>query len=319
MAFRSRSRSTYLRPDPNAPIRMSGWVFYPLLLATLISAGYYIGRQDWIAAGGILTVMCCAGIGFRVGLARISASIVALTAAIYFAPALGMAWEQRFAAQFGTSGLTNRILCIAAVGVGISLIVTLLLGLVSRAFLARRRRLSALNCSLGFGFGLIEGAVIVLVVLGGLISLRPTTENDQRRAGRLNAAMDAMAAKTQTSVMGPLVEQHNPFERVEALAQIKQVQRSVQTLSQPKNVDQLLKHPQIVQLQKDPSFQRALDELRRDPEVQAFLQQERPIDRPMLMRLMSHPALLQLVDRQDFRERAKRVLLSVDQEPAPAM
>ena len=65
------------------------------------------------------------------GLARITATVMALIAAVAFAPSLGMRYEGQFSEQFGTTGLTNRFLCIAAIGVVISLVVTILVTLIA--------------------------------------------------------------------------------------------------------------------------------------------------------------------------------------------
>lgn len=287
---------------------MPAWLFFPLSIGTLAAAVLLYRRGDTVAAITIMTISLFGWIGFRMGLGRIIATVLALVAAISLAPSLGTRFETQFSSQFGTTGLTNRFVCIAAIGVLISMVVTIVVTILSNRLLAKRGKLRLANSFVGFAIGLTEGVVIVWLVLGGLLSMQMWQRGIDIDDNRVAQSVDNMAAATRQSVLGPIVRDNNPFEKIEPLAQIGDLQQTIRRFSDPRSLDRLMDDPKIVALRSDPTIAAAIDEVRRDPAVQDVIDQGRRLDVDALMRLMSSPSVMKLVDQPEFRELARDVI-----------
>ena len=286
-----------------APVRMPWWVYYPMFL-TVAGVAYWLFRGgDPVAAIGFVAVFFCGVTGFRIGLANIVASLLGIYAAFAIAPPLGLAAEVRFAEYVGTGGLLNRLLCIGVFGVLISMIVTMVLMMLSDWFFTRRRRLDLMNCQAGFVFGLAEGAILVLLVLGA--SLTFSGINNANAVGRM---IDSIAAGTRTSVVGPFVIKNNPFERFEMLAKLEEIPRSIEFIQDSENIESLLEDPDVIALRDDPELQQAIEEVRRDPVIKQLLSGKRQMDRDTMMELMNSPAILELVENESFRQCAAKII-----------
>lgn len=297
---------------PGEPIPMPAWLFFPLSIGTMAAAMMLYRRGDTVSAMTVITISLFGWIGFRMGLGRIIATVLALVAAISFAPSLGMQFELRFSNQFGTTGLTNRFLCIAAIGVSISMLVTILASVISNRFLAKRQKLNLANSFVGFAIGLIEGAAIAWLVLGGLLSMQMWQRGFDIDNNPVAQSVDQWASATRQSMLGPTVRDNNPFEKIEQLSQIGDLQQTVRRFSDPQSLQRLLDDPKIAELRSDPAIAAALDEVRRDPAVNNVIQQNGQLDREALMRVMSSPSVMRLVDQPEFRERARAIIVEMN-------
>ena len=296
------------KPKPGDRIAMPTWLWLPLSILTVAAAFLLYRRGDPVAAGSVVVVALSAVMGFRMGFVRITATIVALVAAVALAPALGMNYEDAFAEQFGTTGLTNRFLCIASMGVFVSLTITLALAFISNLILAKRRRLRWGDHLAGFVIGMAEGVVLVWLVLGGLLSLQMWQRGDDIENNRVALAVDQVASQTRQSVIGPTIRDYNPFERIEALASVGHFRKTVQRFQDPRSFKRLMNNPKIAELRSDPLIMEAIDEIRNDPEIKQLIEQKQPVPGKLVMRLMSSPGLMQLVDHPEFLDRAREVI-----------
>jgi len=291
-------------------IRMSRWLYYPSLLATVAAGVWFIRQDDPVAAGATVFVSLCAATGFSLGATGLLQTLAALALAVWLAPLGAPFIEDRFATWFGTSGLTNRFLCVALLAVTISLVVTVVGSLLSRVLVSRRRKRQYFDRHLGLALGAAEGGVVVLLLLGGVVTFDAVLERrgdagvDGRPQNRYAAAIGTVAEETRGSVLGPIVRRYNPLRRVPMLRDVPRIPDTVATLSEPRNLDRLLEHPDIVALRSDPEFQSAIDRLRDDPQIQQLLQQPGRLDREGVMTLMNHPVVLEIVDHGDFAGRA---------------
>ena len=298
--------------DPGAPIPMPAWLFYPISIGTLAAAVLLYRRGDPVAALTVVTVSLCGWSGFKMGLCRISATVMALIAAVAFAPSLGMRFEGRFSEQFGTTGLTNRFLCVAAIGVVISLVVTILVTMIASHFLSQRRKLRWFNRFIGFAVGLVEGVLIAMLVLGALLSVQKWQRGVDIENNNTAKAVDQWASNTRQSAVGPFVRDYNPFERIEMLSQVGRVQDTVRRLSDPGNIQRLLNDPEITELRTDPALAAAIDEISRDPSIRDLIEQGQPLDRQTLMKLMNSPSVMRLADQPEFIERAQAIVKDME-------
>ncbi|MCA9136961.1 MAG: CvpA family protein [Planctomycetales bacterium] len=291
---------------------MPPWLGYPLTVGTLAAAFLFYRRGDPVAAVTIVVIAISGWTGFRMGLGRITATVVALAAAIAFAPSLGMRFESQFANRFGTTGLTNRFLCIASIGVLISLALTLVMNLITHRILLKRRKLSFANSLAGFAVGIAEGAAMALLVLGGLLSMQLWQRNEDIANNSTAKAVDEWASRTRQSVIGSVVRDYNPFERISFLSGVDEARLTAGRLKDPRNVQRLLENPRIARLRSDPAVVSAIEDIRRDPKIQDLINHKQPMDRQTIMHLMSSPSVMRLLDNPEFVEQARKAVQELD-------
>lgn len=286
-----------------------------LLVAFCTPTLYFALSDDLVTA----TVCMASGIaafgGYRTGAGYILAMLGAAAAAIAFAPSIGLSQEWRISQWLGTSGLTNRLLSVSLVGLLIGLVTLFLLSFLIRRVFANRPRLDSLNRWIGFAFGAVEGVIAMVLFLGGLMMIEPLElqrselrDKNDVRGQAISRFILNTTASTRKSRIGPMLVAYNPFTRIPSLNQVEEIQQSVRVLSEPSQIQRLLEHPSIQQLQQRPEVRRVMSELQSDPDVQEILHSGNPMNRQAMMTLMNHPAVLELLDQPGFLEEAAEVV-----------
>jgi len=272
---------------------------------------YFVSQQDWVCGIVVLATGFAGFGGFRAGAVKIVALLAAAAAALYFAPALGLRFETTFSNWVGTSGLTNRFLTIGAMGLLIFLIASLVLTALGRRQLDGRKRLLAANHWPGFGIGAVEGLLVMLILFGGMITIQRVNAEriTQRipptgRAKFMAEILDITQDQIHASRLGPVIERLNPFENIEQLSKVDEVQRGLEVLMNPAQVHALLQQPAIRGLGNRADVKEALAQLKEDPEIKHLLNSDKPANKKLALRLLDHPAVLQLLDQPDFRSEA---------------
>ncbi len=272
---------------------------------------------DYVTAAVLAVAGMGAFGGYRAGALNILTMFVGITAAILFAPALGLEHEETFGQYVGTTGLTNRFLSVGAIGLGITLAVSSFGISLGGKILRSLPRLDSMNRWCGFCIGGLEGAVAIAFFLGGLMVLEPIEQQraqqrdpDDVRGQVISRFILSTAASAKESRVGPAIVAYNPFIRIPQLNKVEEVQQSVQVLSDPAKIQGLLYHPAIRKLQHRPEVREAVNELTSDPEIREILRSGQKIDRSTAMKLLSHPAVMKLVDQPGFVEEATRVIHS---------
>ena len=288
------------------------------LLFAVPAAGfiwYFMSSQDFVGVGSVLVVLLAAFSGFRLGFSKMGVSLVAFAAAFWFASQLGIQYESQFTQWFGTTGLLNRFIAIGVIGLGIALLGTIILSWIAGLILKNRPRLASFNSWLGFGAGAIQGAVAVLLFLGGLLILEPVElqrANQQvespEKSKSVSKAILAVTEHTHSSKLGPYIEEYNPFTRFPQLNKLEEVQKSVQMLSDTGKINDLMNHPNMMQLKQRPEVTEAVNSLISDPEIKAALKKGGVMSGKAVMNLLNHPALMQLFDDQEFMQEAKEII-----------
>jgi uncharacterized membrane protein required for colicin V production len=285
--------------------------------AILFGPAVYFGREgDYVVAAVSVIAIVSAFSGYFTGAAWMLASLVGIGAAFTFAPSLGYTHEMRFSEWFGTTGLTNRFMSVGIVGILISTVVALVLMKITGRMIESRRGLESFNRFLGFGIGAVQGPAAVLFLLGGFLVIESM---EQERAGHLGPSVVAdkpLVSKlmlktnelTHESLLGPTIVEYNPFTRIPQLDKLADVQRSVQVLSDPAQIEGVLNHPSIRELQERPAVKHAVEQLRADESIQEVLRSGKRMDRSMAMILLSHPAVLELIDQPGFLKEASRII-----------
>jgi uncharacterized membrane protein required for colicin V production len=300
----------------------------PLWLGLLLG-GLFFGtagclhlRGDDIAAAFCVVTGIGALSGYRAGAASIATLLVAGAAAILLGPALGMSQQDRFTQWFGTTGLTNRFLSIGMMGLLIALASTAMLTVIARKLVRSWPELDTANRWLGFVVGAAQGAAALALFVGGMLVLEPIEQQraDLRDpADKLGKFLSQLilqsSQKARHSLLGPTLVEYNPMLRIPPLNKVKEVQQSAAVLSDPAEIQKLLQHPSIRQLQQQPEVRRVVQELHADPAIQNILRSGQRLDRGMAMTLLSHPAVMRLVDQPGFVDEASRVILNARVTP----
>ncbi len=287
---------------------------------------YFGYQQDYVLAGVLVAVAISAVSGFKLGMLRIFGSLVGIYAAVALAPTWGRGQAHHFTEWLGTTGLTNRFVAIGTIGLAIALAVTCVFVLLSRRIFDERPRLDATNRWTGFLAGGAQGAAAMLLLLGGILMIEPMQREQRQQQDQLQQTTDPLIAaaqapgslihklvsqaaeQTQTSVLGPMITQYNPFERIPQLNQLGKLQRTAQVFHDPAEVQGLLRHPDVVRLQQQPAMQAAIHSVRQDSQIQAILNSRQPIDGHKAMQLLSNPAVMELVDQPEFVKTVSQIL-----------
>ena len=212
-----------MQDDFPSPQQGMNWKWRLLLSAALFGPAIYFGiNGDYIAAAVIAVTAFSAFFGYRAGAVSIGGFLIAFAAAVIIAPKLGLAYEDRFADWFGTSGLANRVLAIGLIGVVVSLIVSTVVIHLGNRILLRRSRLSAINRTAGFLIGAAEGIVVCFLFLGGILILEPTERRKaprrdpmDRRGQLISKFILETADRNQVESAWP---DHHPIQPVQAVS-----------------------------------------------------------------------------------------------------
>lgn len=313
------------KPIPKPPPPRGSKIVWRLVFAlALFGPAAFFGLEgDYLAAG----VCGLAGVGalwgYRTGAISFLTSFVALAAAFMVAPAVGQSYEYHFSQWFGTTGLMNRIISIGVFGVLLAFVVAGLMMLISIKVFSTRPFLDSTNRWIGLILGAAQVPVGALFFIGGLMIVEPAV---QQRVSDPNAPRAKFSTKLvlQTTEMardsrvGPLVEAYNPFLRIPELNnRLEPMHRSMQVLSDPANIRQVMNHPSIRQLQQREDVRRTVEKLASDPEIQEVLGSGKPMDKSMAMVLLKHPAVLELIDQPEFLSQASQVINSMQLFTAP--
>lgn len=287
--------------------------FWALLLvvAVLGCFGYFCNQSDWISAATTLAVGFAAFGGFKTGFIKAFAFLASATVTFYLAPYLGMQFESTFSDWLGTTGLTNRLSAVLLTGLVLFLITVIVAIKLGNRALEDRPKTTLLNHWLGFFLGGIQGFLVAFILLGGVVAIQkvnterlskqiPATERSKLLANVLNET----SQQTQASHLAPLITRFNPFEHVPQLSHMDEWQLAIETLMDPAKVNTLLDQPGIQALRNREDVAEAFAQLNKDPEIQVLLKSNSPASKELAIKLLNHPAVLDLLDQAAFRAAA---------------
>lgn len=313
---RTRTVKTVKKRIPAKPKPSRGKkVFWRVLFFGLLfgPAAFFALEGDYMVAGVCGLGAVGALWGYRAGAISFFTSVIALAAAVVFAPEIGQAYEYHFSQWFGTTGLMNRFISVGVFGVLLAFVIAGLMMLISVKVLSVRPFLDGANRWLGLIIGAVQAPVAALFFLGGLMILEPAVRQrvddpNMPRAKFTTKLVLRTTELTRESKLGPLVEEYNPFIRMPELNKLEPMQRSVQVLSNPQQIREILNHPAIRQLQEREDMRRTIEKLAADPDIQEILGSGKPMDKATAMVLLKHPAVLELIDQPGFLDQASEVI-----------
>ena len=278
-------------------------------------AAYFVNQGEYLLPVVLVAAGISAFSGYRMGALSIITGITALAAAIWFAPAIGVDHESQFQEWFGTTGLLNRGVSVAIVAVGISMLVWMMTYLSIGRLVRRRPRWDRMNRKTGFLIGMVQGVVGVVLLVGGLLYMEPmqrerlaSQDIDVESAPVIVQMVFRATEKVDQSVIGPTIREHNPVEKIPQLNQIKQVQKTAAVLADPRQINRVMEHPRVIDLRDSAEVREAVTELKADEKLRSIFESGNPMDKETAMTLLSHPAVMNLVDQPGFLEKAKSAI-----------
>ncbi len=312
----TQSATNRRKPKATDPVRMSRLLFLVLLLGSIAAAVVFVRRGDYVMASVVPLIAGSAWMGFHFGLCHMLVGAAALGVGIKYAVPLGMLYQIKISAIFGTTGLANRMLGIAIAGILVSLLVSLVGAFIASRFLARRRKYRWFNQHLGLLVGGVEGAALVLLVCSVLISTQawrganaqPQNQPADKPPNKVAYWLGQAATQVRQSTIAPHVHKWNPFSEGNVLAGAQTWPQQVAKLRDPATLKQLANDPQFQALSSKPEFQRALSDLREDSDIQAVLKSKEPLTVQTVSRILQNEDLMRIVDEEGFWERVSEIL-----------
>jgi len=281
------------------------------------SAIFFSWQGDYVTASAIVLVGVALRSGYHAGAATFAGLLAGGALAMVVAGPTGKVVEPIFANWFGTQGLNNRLLSVATVGVSLVFMVTLVVRFAVKRSVANQPKLQSWNRWLGLTCGGIQGGLLVLFLVGGVMIIEPLARDEllirrrhDRDMGRLVSEQVVMIAdSTRGGKLGPVIAQYNPFDHIGVLTHVR---TGVELLRTPATLQTITHRPAVAALADRPEVQVAARELREDPQLHDILTPGKTINGKTLSSLMTHPAILRLLDDREFVQELMQALGDID-------
>lgn len=287
-------------------------VLLPCLALFGIPAAACAWQGDFVLATVLVLIGLGCMSGFKVGAVKALALVAGIAAAVWYCPQWTGDLEPKLTQWLSTTGLTNRLLSLGLISVGLISVIVLVVGGVSGWIFKRSSGLSALNRGTGFLLGGAEVAVGALVLLGGLVVVQPmlpaVTAEEAPVQKTINSAIAKVVGHTESSYVGQIVEQYNPFVKFPQLNCFAQVQKTVAVLQDPNSVKRMINDPRIEALQEDSRMQEAIEMLKSDKTINEILASGDVDDPKKVMAIMNSPVVLHLLDQPGFMAEASKII-----------
>lgn len=296
------------RPEEPTRRRRSRVLILAVALAGLIAVAVALAFGSPVTQIAVALIALTALQGTILGAAETAGLVAALALAALVAFPLGRAIEDSLGGLIGATGVAKRAAAIAAAAAIALILGSLVFGVISRR-LVRTARRGFTDRSIGGALGFVEGVFLALLALWGLFALEPVAET------RLASSRDAIAApdapanpeppkpndlasrvlaiteSASNSFIGRLARDANPFAETTVIAMADDY---LLVVRDPAALEHFLESDAVRRLNETPSFQRALEIIRTDPDVRAAL--ERGLDRRGLRALFESDAILRALD-----------------------
>lgn len=206
---------------------------------TLVSAivggiGYFVSKDDVIAASALAVVGILGLVGYRIRVSGFVAIATGLVVGGIYAPRFGPAIMPTVSDVLHTSPEVSQLASVSLAGMFLTLLTSAFMRSISRMLFRRDSFLEHSDSMGGFLFGSAQGVVAAVALIGGLLALEPVASRQLAEHSVLTSfgnsrnalqGMVMLAQRARTSAAYPLVERIDPFEWVPKLKQIKQTLR----------------------------------------------------------------------------------------------
>ena len=197
------------------------------LLAFGLCAGvviFFAVNRDYFTASLAAVVTIAAFSGYRLGAAKLVAFLASGGIGLVYAST----WGAAIVTHFELTGQSSQAIATGGVGLTVVLVGIAVGHLVTRSVIRPFATLDALNCWSGLGVGALQGTVVVLLFIGGILAIAPTVRSrlesgsERHPAWRIRVAetVVSLAAATEESAFGPWLARNNPFVRFESLRDV---------------------------------------------------------------------------------------------------
>lgn len=277
--------------------RIGLWLLGLLLLAVVVLG-------DWVTILFCLFVVLAMAQGYWMGAARIGALFGGLLAGVLLGIPLGRGLEGLLAAVFHTSGATNRILSIALCALASVVLVTVILQAVIKRLEKSRPRWKRYDRLIGSGLGLLDGAVLALLMIWLVLGLEPITTASLVQtessvgptiANPVSDKIVSFAQAARDSVVGRWAASFNPLND---LRYVTLLNDGLVVISDPGAREAFISHPAIEVVQKCPSVQEAMQMLADDEALCDVLEAGSMSEK--LQAILTSPTLLAVFDQTDI-------------------
>jgi len=278
----------------------------------------FILMEDFVLAGVLLVVGLGCQIGFRTGALKALSSIGLVLFAIFVAPQYAYLVEPKFNEFYGLTGLTNRLVSITVISFGFGILLAALGAFFTWMFLEKDSAFDRGNRVTGMLIGGAECAIAAILLLGGIQIIAPNFDQASLKeaSDRFETPSDIafvtvanVAEKTKSSLIGPILEEHNPFTRYPEYNPLPKIEQTVQLLNNPSRINDMLNDESTLNhLQASPEFMDAVERLSVEPEIQKVLGSHKPPSLQQVFDLMNSQPILEILDEPGFMEEATRLL-----------
>jgi hypothetical protein len=236
-------------------------------------------------------VVCLMGLLTLQGLWRGGAELVGLVIssifAIVLAPILGRGFEGLVSTIFGTSGVLNRAISIATVGLLIIIAGTTLLSIAARRFVKQRPHLARANSYAGAGLGLVEGTILGMTVLWTGLALEPIAAaqtstqpsymvpDPADQPSALAKGVVSFAGQVRSSALGGPAQATNPIEGARLLSLCNDF---IAVARDEAAFDSFMKSAVIQEIKDLPSVNTAMERVKADPQLANLIKEDLSAD-----------------------------------------
>ena len=273
---------------------------------------------DYVTAGLLFATGFGCLIGFRSGALKALASILLVLAAIYVAPQFVHFVEPKLVEWFEFQGLSRRIVSMAVIIFAIGCVLTGFVSIFTWVAIKKGSRVESFNKCVGLMLGGAEAAVGTVLLLGGFLVITPTFDQEKIAAAEQNfetlsdivlVSVDDVAERTKTSLIGPLLIEHNPFTKYPKYNPLLDVHKIVQLLNNPSQINELLNDEATMEkLRASDAFAIAAKKLSIDPVVQKILSSDGPPGPQQILALLNSQSVLEILDEPGFIDEATRIM-----------
>lgn len=296
--------------------RLSVWLLLLAFAGAII--GFSWSERDYVAGAALAMMVACGLWGYFLGAVRVVGVLGALAAAYHYTPPTARWFAPQMAGWFNTAPGTTRLISWGLTALAIVIFVTLAAALLSRWLTRTRPHFEVGNHWLGFGMGATEGALVMLVLLGGVITAAPLAVerlqlpphgNQDLLARSMAEHVVDIADQTRNSSVGPLIATYNPFD---SMPPLKHVQRTLAVMNDPQLLAAITEHPVLSKLQEKPSVRAAMHSLANDPQLRELALSGKTIDSRTALSLLNNPTISKLLEQPQLIHDITEALGEID-------
>ncbi len=307
--------------DRNLKLLVVGGAALVLVLAVLVGS---------VPTKIVMSVVC---LGVLQGLWRGASELVGLVVsslvAVLLAPPIGRALEGVASAISGTTGMLNRTISIAAVGLLIVIVGTVAVSFYSKRLLRLHPAWARWNSIAGAGLGLIEGTILGMAMLWTSLALEPIAASqisdstavrdfapEEEGPSPLAQGVKSFAGHVRGSALGGLAQATNPIKGSRLLSLVNDF---VMISRDDDAMEHFLSTPAMQEVHALPSVERARALIADDARLTALLQ-DKGVSVDTLRAVVESPTLLRVLDEtsvvSDLTPRADAIVTALAEAKA---